>query len=152
MSIRRRYVPDLQEMAALCEANYLRLLKLLPDNVQQREFMLGNHNRRVRLTVEEDHRYTTMLTVEQEGYSPAWLQPQSMQVRLYHDAGMAEVLGYQRQQRFAGRYEYPNPAMRVPDEKVQLNRFLAEWLDHCLKYGQSLPTLTFVNEIPDDSR
>lgn len=137
----KRYVPDLQEMAALCEANYLRLLKLLPDDDDGHAFVLraGQHNARVRLVVDEDHRYTTMVSVSQEGLSPQWLQPLSMQVRLYHDARMAEVVGYQNQQRFDGRYPYPNPAMRLPDEKVQLNRFLAEWLDHCLKYGHAEP-------------
>lgn len=153
MRIRRRYVPDLQELAAVCEANYLRLLRLLPDNVQQREFVLGqDRTAHVRLTIEEDHRYTTMLRIEQEGCSPAWLQPQSMQVRMYHDAAMAEVLSYQHEQRFEGRYAYPNTAMRMPDEKVQLNRFLAEWLDHCLKYGQASQSLIFVNEMPGHSR
>ncbi|MCD8522425.1 MAG: DUF1249 domain-containing protein [Saccharospirillaceae bacterium] len=139
---RQRYVPDLQEMAALCEANYLRLLKLLngAEVGEMRAFRLSDdlHCALVRLCVDEDHRYTTMVSVTQEGLSPDWLQPLSMQVRLYHDASMAEVLSYQNQQRFDGRYSYPNPAMRMPDEKVQLNRFLAEWLGHCLQYGQTI--------------
>ncbi|QQD22605.1 DUF1249 domain-containing protein [Oceanospirillaceae bacterium ASx5O] len=150
MTLRRRYVPDLQEMAALCEANYLRLLKLLPEGQSEREFLLGDGEQQasVRLYIEEDHRYTTMLRIEQQGYSPAWLQPQAMQVRLYHDAGMAEVLSYQQSQRFHGRYPYPNPAMRLPDEKLQLNRFLAEWLTHCLQHGRAASPLVFGREQP----
>jgi uncharacterized protein YqiB (DUF1249 family) len=148
---RQRYVPDLQEMAALCEANYLRLLKLLTgaEVGEERVFQLSNdrHSARVRLCVDEDHRYTPMVSVTQEGLSPEWLQPLSMQVRLYHDASMAEVLSYQNQQRFDGRYTYPNPAMRMPDEKVQLNRFLAEWLDHCLKYGQTIQPIVLADRI-----
>lgn len=144
MKPRKRYVPDLQEMAALCEANYLRLMRLLPGEEDERTFILSSdgHRARVRLVVEEDHRYTTMVSVSQDGLSPDWLQPLAMEVRLYHDAGMAEVTGYQNQRRFDGRYAYPNPSMRLPDEKVQLNRFLAEWLDHCLKYGQAEQPLT----------
>jgi uncharacterized protein YqiB (DUF1249 family) len=76
-----------------------------------------------------------MLTVQQEGLSPEWVTPPSMSVRLYHDASMAEVMSYQNQHRFEGRYQYPNPQMRLPDEKIQLNKFLADWLDHCLQHG-----------------
>ncbi|MFP6846400.1 MAG: DUF1249 domain-containing protein [Thalassolituus sp.] len=138
--IRKRYVPDLQELAALCEANYVRFLKLLPDSEEGSERVFAitydSENRaQVRIRVQEQHPYTTMLEVIQEGLSPAWIQPPSMQVRLYHDASMAEVLSYQNQHRFDGRYKYPNPQMRLPDEKVQLNRFLADWLDHCLRHG-----------------
>ena len=138
MKRRKAYVPDLQEMAALCEGNYLRLLRLLPSGEAERTFVLStkNHDARVRLVVDEDHRYTSILSVYQEGLSPAWLQPLALQVRMYHDAGMAEVTSWQNEQRFDGRYQYPNPAMRLPDEKVQLNRFLSEWLAHCLRYGR----------------
>ncbi len=54
MTLRRRYVPDLQEMAALCEANYLRLLKLLPEGQSEREFLLGDGEQQasVRLYIE----------------------------------------------------------------------------------------------------
>jgi len=124
----------------VAESNYLRFLKLLPDAEPgtERTFAITSspeHRARVRVRVEEVHPYTTMLTVTQEGLSPEWVQPPSMQVRLYHDARMAEVLSYQNQHRFEGRYQYPNPQMRLPDEKVQLNRFLADWLDHCLRHG-----------------
>ena len=43
MTLRRRYVPDLQEMAALCEANYLRPAQsCLPEGQSEREFLLGD--------------------------------------------------------------------------------------------------------------
>tara|TARA_Y100000588_G_scaffold244974_1_gene259280 strand:+ start:490 stop:948 length:459 start_codon:yes stop_codon:yes gene_type:complete len=140
----KRYVPDLQEMAAQCEANYLRLMRLVPHEEDERVFVIRGegHSARIRLRVEEDHRYTSMLSISQEGLNPAWLQPLVMQVRMYHDANMAEVTGYQEQKRFDGRYQYPNPEMRLPDEKAQLNRFLAEWLEHCLRYGYAQPVIT----------
>lgn len=139
LSVRRRYVPDLQEWGGLCEANYLRLLRLVPQGTVAREFLLGSseQGQRVRLLVEEEQRYTTTLRVEQEGIGQQWLQPQCMQVRMYHDASVAEVLCYQQQGRFDGRYDYPNVHMRQPDEKIQINRFLAEWLQHCLRHGRA---------------
>jgi uncharacterized protein YqiB (DUF1249 family) len=137
---RQRYVPDLQELALTTESNYLRFLKLLPETDEggERVFSISGHaeqKARIRIRVEEVHPYTTMLTVRQEGLSPEWIQPPSMHVRLYHDVCMAEVLSYQNQHRFEGRYQYPNPQMRMPDEKIQLNKFLADWLEHCLQHG-----------------
>lgn len=137
---KKRYVPDLQELSSLAEKNYLRFLKLLSglEEGGERSFVITanpQHQARITIRVEEEHRYTTMLRLIQEGLSPEWIQPPQMQVRLYHDANMAEVLSYQNEKRFEGRYQYPNPAMRMPDEKLQLNRFLADWLDHCLQYG-----------------
>ncbi|UTW48421.1 DUF1249 domain-containing protein [Bacterioplanoides sp. SCSIO 12839] len=137
---KKRYVPDLQELSSLAEKNYLRFFKLFPqmEAGSERTFIIrgsGEHEARIIIRVEEVHPYTTMLEIIQQGLSPEWIQPPRMQVRLYHDANMAEVLSYQNQKRFEGRYQYPNPTMRLPDEKLQLNRFLADWLDHCLHYG-----------------
>jgi len=145
---RQRYVPDLQEMAAVAEANYLRFLRLLPDTDAggERVFAItdaGDQSARVRIRIEEVQPYTTMLTVRQEGVSPEFVTPPSMHVRLYHDASMAEVLSYQNQHRFEGRYQYPNPQMRLPDEKIQLNKFLADWLEHCLKHGRVERSFSF---------
>lgn len=146
---RKAYVPDLQELASLCEANYLRFVKLLPDSEvgSERLFKIvstGQRQAQIRIRIDEVHPYTSMLTVEQEGLSPDWIQPPSMSVRLYHDASMAEVLSYQNQHRFEGRYQYPNPQMRMPDEKVQLNRFLADWLEHCLQFGHASHEFSFI--------
>ena len=137
---RKRYVPDLQEMASVAESNYLRFLRLLPETDEggERTFAItgmGDQSARVRIRIDEVQPYTTMLTVQQEGLSPEWVTPPSMNVRLYHDASMAEVLSYQNQHKFEGRYQYPNPQMRMPDEKIQLNKFLADWLEHCLQHG-----------------
>lgn len=147
MSLNRRYVPDLRKMAAACEGNYVRLNKLLPN------FELGyektfsvksdRHQGKVTLVVVESFPYTSTIRVEQENTSSQWLQSPSMLVRLYHDARSAEVTSYQNQKRIEGKYLYPNEHMRMPDEKAQLNQFLAEWLTHCLKHGHAEIELDF---------
>ena len=147
MSLNRRYVPDLRKMAAACEGNYVRLNKLLPN------FELGyektfsvksdRHQGKVTLVVVESFPYTSTIRVEQENTSSQWLQSPSMLVRLYHDARSAEVTSYQNQKRIEGKYLYPNEHMRMPDEKAQLNQFLAEWLTHCLKHGHAERELDF---------
>jgi len=149
---KKRYVPDLQELSSLAEKNYLRFFKLFPDMEagSERVFVISNvsdHQARIIMRVDEVHPYTTMLQIIQQGLSPEWIQPPRMQVRLYHDASMAEVLSYQNEKRFEGRYQYPNPAMRMPDEKLQLNRFLADWLDHCLQYGHIDIPFAFVPDL-----
>ncbi|GGY50615.1 hypothetical protein GCM10011297_24360 [Bacterioplanes sanyensis] len=134
--MRKRYVPDLKQIGAQCESNYLRLQRLLADAGEGdcRAFVLEPGLSQVQIMIEEEHPYTSMLDVRQQGGSQ-WLLPPQMKVRLYHDAGMAEVIRFHNQHRFEGRYTYPNKNMLQPDEKWQINRFLAEWLDHCLRHG-----------------
>lgn len=137
--MKRKYIPDLSKEMAQCEANYMRILKLLPDIDQcdEREFQLvnGERQQRIRLRVDERFTYTSTIefSIQQERTSP-WLELPSLLVRMYHDASMAEVVCIRRRQ-MAGVYPYPNPLMHQPDEKAQLNSFLAEWLSHCLSHG-----------------
>ena len=67
-----------------------------------------------------------------------WLPVPRLEVRAYHDARMAEVIGAENARRFRGIYPYPNTAMHQPDEKTQLNLFLGEWLSHCIACGHEL--------------
>ena len=138
--VRDRYRVDLIGLQAACEANYARLMRLLPDMrglvgsrrvaLSQGEQMLGV----LALEVTESCPYTTTLQVRQELSLP-WLPLPHMEVRVYHDARMAEVIGAEHARRFRSIYPYPNDAMHQPDEKAQLNVFLGEWLSHCLTCG-----------------
>ena len=150
-----RYKVDLSGQLALCEANYLRLMKLLPElrNRDEREFALPMHKQegkaelRVLITVEERAPYTTTVSVSHPdahalgnlaGLSRQALMMPDLQVRLYHDASMAEVLSWHKHRGIKARYDYPNDQMYQRDEKAQLNKFLGEWLSFCLDQGRSL--------------
>ncbi|HEX4974714.1 MAG TPA: DUF1249 domain-containing protein [Pseudomonadales bacterium] len=139
----RRYVPDLGRHLSQCEWNYHRLLKLLPAQTQNEcsyVIVSGKQNIQVKLHITERSKYTTtlqLLTPDTSGESALWPAGPSMVVRLYHDASLAEVLSCQQQTHFAPVYDYPNPAMRQRDEKAQLNRFLGDWLTHCLAFGHA---------------
>jgi len=89
------------------------------------------------LEVLESCPYTTTLQVSQE-HCLTWLPVPKMEVRVYHDARMAEVIRAENARRFRGIYHYPNAQMHQPDEKNQLNLFLGEWLGHCLACGHEL--------------
>lgn len=142
MKIKRAFVPDIQLLGRLCEANYMRLHKLLKNfelGSEQKVFIEtdASHNSYVCLTITESFPYTSTIQVSQHSPTSQWLKAPEMLVRLYHDANMAEVVSYQKQHRIRGHYHYPNPEMRMPDEKIQLNQFLTEWLTHCLSHGRS---------------
>ena len=128
---------DLAELHAICEGNYARLMRLFPDyeNSNSREFAVGSA--RVSLEVVERCRYTTIFRLRQQQAEDRWLGSLLVEVRAYHDARMLEVAVFQSHRRIAARYEYPNTRMYQQDEKSQQNRFLAEWLEHCLQNGSS---------------
>jgi uncharacterized protein YqiB (DUF1249 family) len=138
-----RYKLDLSGLHAECEANYARLLQLFPDfdKVDLREFILGGSDDeaaiKVSFQITQRCPYTTMVAVSQEQAQTPWVEPPRFAVRLYHDACMAEVTEYSRQRGLSARYDYPNNEMHQRDEKHQLNRFLGEWLSHCIAVGRS---------------
>lgn len=139
-SAKRKYVPDLTRQMSVCEANYARLNRLMPDmeKLDSRSFRIsvGDHYSTIQIDVEERFTYTTTLQISQNEQSGSdWLDSPALVVRLYHDACMAEVICMKRRRQLSGAYPYPNRDMRQPDEKVQLNDYLGEWLSHCLQHG-----------------
>ncbi|MCH2341367.1 DUF1249 domain-containing protein [Pseudomonas sp. NPDC047963] len=143
---RERYRVDLLELQAACEANYLRLMRLLPEmrnRPDTRRIAMSQGDRLLGvlvLTVTESCPYTTTVQISQQDCLP-WLPVPQMDVRVYHDARMAEVIGAENARRFRGIYSYPNAQMHQPDEKNQLNLFLGEWLGHCLACGHELESV-----------
>lgn len=141
--LRERYRVDLVELQSACEANYARLLRLLPrmrESLDERRVALSQGDQLLGvlvLQVLEACPYTTTLQVSQE-HSLPWLPVPRLEVRVYHDARMAEVVSAENARRFRSIYHYPNVAMHQPDEKTQLNLFLGEWLGHCLACGHEL--------------
>jgi uncharacterized protein YqiB (DUF1249 family) len=132
---------------AICDGNYIRLLKLLPDltPTARREFtlpVLGASDaataHRVALEVVETFKYTSTVSISLEAPGPgsAYYRPPAMLVRLYHDANTAEVTSYQDERRIRVLYQEDELPRFYPDEKEQVNLFLAEWLALCLEAGQ----------------
>ena len=141
----KKYIPDLNRQMALCEANYARLMMLLPDieNCDQRDFIvdMAQQQSMVSLAVLERFKFTSTLSMKQltlgvksNPQIQQMIAP-SIQVRLYHDAKMAEVVASSKASQLKGKYPYPNKSMYQVDEKLQLNEYLAQWLSHCLTHG-----------------
>jgi len=135
---KKRYSFDLPAHMAECDANYLRLMKLFPllrkEDVSVFSVIAGQHPSEVRIEVLERSPYTTHIRLTRLPCAP-WSRKPSLTVRMYHDARSAEVVEYQQARHFQAVYDYPNPTMRQPDEKVQVNRFLGEFLAMCLEHG-----------------
>ncbi len=154
----KRYKVNLPEQLADCEVNYQYLLSLLPgvQNLSegvQFHYLLGTlaeHESAIHLNIIDQTKYTSLVHIVH------YYQLQKMSacvksntipseanyltyagdVRLYHDADMAEVVKCQRYRHFASRYEYPNVNMHQVNEKAQMNRFLRDLLSYCLINGR----------------
>ena len=140
----KRYSIDLNAHMAECEANYGRLMRLMPMLAEGDRsvfaMMLGESEPRVILRVVARYKYTTVIELSQENAreQAADVPETRIGIRLYHDARAAEVIAFQDQRGFRAVYGYPNRQMRHPDEKVQINRFLGEFLRMCIAHGISL--------------
>jgi uncharacterized protein YqiB (DUF1249 family) len=145
-----RYKVDLPAEHARCETHYARLLRLLPALAHRDIHTIGlpalaGKPVCAHFHVVERAAYTTSLhlVIEQPALLTGTVKSsrpsrQTFDVRLYHDAAMAEVVGFQQTRRPMPRQAYPNAAMFQPDEKAQWNRYLGDWLAYCQTHGRCL--------------
>jgi uncharacterized protein len=130
---------NLKDHHAQCELNFHRFLNLLPgcrDGQIVWSYVLGaNRQHKISIRMLESAPYTSTLEVSQQHTGGLVFSHGTWRIRLYHDVEMAEVVGWDRHQHWQPQYQYPNPKMYQPDEKLVLNRFLGEWLEHCRKQG-----------------
>lgn len=131
--VKKKYFPNLTGLHAMCDANYAYLMKLLPEvDEEQLSFQFGvKGDLQYKIVIVECSRYTTTLDIAQVHPGlPAFMKAR-MQVRLYHDARMAEVISSQHISRLKPSYHYPNAKMHQCNEKEMVNYFLSEWLYFC---------------------
>ena len=134
---------DLIQQHSLCEINYARLLKLIPYYNEQDHFQLSvSHGQHIdvdtcamSIAVLQRAPYTTLISIKMDASWGRWVTLPEMEVRLYHDVLMAEVVMAQQVRRFPFVTEYPNSRMSLPNEKALLNQFLSELLDFCMSGG-----------------
>ena len=149
----KKYRPNLSSLMNLCDINYMLLLRLLSDKEHVgdvRRFYISDFLS-YRIEIKEVTRYTSLVTMSQDtriyeikhGHNTSnvkklynFLSPK-MDIRLYHDARMAEVISNQDVRQVKPRYDYPNYSMHLPDEKQQINVFLKDWLQLSLQLGQA---------------
>ncbi len=153
MLFRKRYSVDLLSHMAECDVNYARMMKLLPRLADRDDhsfnLVIGGKQAEVTLRVQERCPYTSLVELIQHSVLNGLnfeVPALKIRIRLYHDARNAEVVEFQRSRRFDAVYPYPNPEMRHRDEKIQINRFLGEYLSACLTHGTSTEPSALVED------
>lgn len=132
----------LRDLLSQAEANYVLLMQVLPALRTRDQLEFGvtgpsGMQAEVLVTVRERGSFTTLVDLVETHATDGWVAPLQATVRLCHDARVAEVTEFRRWRRLQARYPYPNPDMLLPDEKLQVNRLLGEWLQHCLRWGRA---------------
>lgn len=151
MKLKRPYSIDLSAQMAVCDANFIRILQLLPsiEFGVKRDISFNNqlnlnsrHQASLTTTIEviESFKYTSTIRIANLSQpstinTDSYYQAPEMLIRMYHDAKTAEVISYQQARYFKSKYPLPNKTMYQADEKEQINFFLSEWLSFCLKEG-----------------
>ncbi len=148
-----RYTVDLAAMHALYEWNYARLQKLLRGaGAHERigvmaplEFawMAGDQpvadadmvQPVLQLARVERTRYTETWRLAQMTQTMPWCPELDMEVRIYHDARMADVLRFQSARRIPAIVPPLHGAGWRVNEKQLVNQFLGDCLQHCLSHG-----------------
>jgi len=118
----------------LLETNYQLLVSMLPDLSDMDHVTITgkNHDTQLQIDVVERTKYTTLINIVSNTLDYTDFLPRiKLNVRMYHDAHVAEVLTVQGHRRIKPHYSYPNDDMYLPDEKKQSNRLLAELLLFC---------------------
>lgn len=130
----RRYVPNLAAQQAESASNYLLLVRLMSVLNSEREAIFGVPGQgQILLTETQRSPYTSFVTLV--GLDRAkWLQVPQLDVRMYHDARMAEVASIDGFRPVQGSHSRAD-RQRHADEKQQINTYLGEWLRYCLDAG-----------------
>lgn len=120
----------------LCESNFQKLLRLIPDLSGFEKAAIGKTTAHPALYLDIIDRSPYTLTIELSHCfseaSDSLMQP-AVKIRVYLDVQLAEVI--RDNDRPAVDRIYPNAGrfIEIQDYKWRLNYFLQKWLDHCLK-------------------
>jgi len=139
---------DIKNHHALCEMNFYRLEKLMPGykhGIHHWAYHFGEANNNSALPADVEIKiidrapYTTTIEINQQAnisnFDDKVFKKPILVVRLYNDVKMAEIVSWDKHRNWLPHYSYPNKSMYHPDEKLELNRFLGDWLAFCRKQG-----------------
>ena len=125
-------------LMSLYESNYIRLSWLIGDlsAIDDAAVSVVTDDCPLHLRVEERSRYTTTLTLTYlfENGSAVVADP-DLQVRIYHDARLAEVQSCARWHRHAMLESLRSTLARAVGDRWLRNVMLNKWLDYCVERG-----------------
>jgi len=124
---------DFVSLMDMYEDNFIKLRKLIPDINKIKQSSVSNSpgHLNLHLQILERSKFTTTLRLSycftDKGESR--LEP-NLKIRIYHDAGLAEVMSGKLHH---GRLVLDHLPADALKQKWQLNRFLSKWLKYCLR-------------------
>jgi len=125
-------------LMSLYESNYIRLAWLVPDlaALDTAQTSVVASDIPLHLAVDERSRYTTTLRLTYlfEDASGAIADP-DLQIRVYHDARLAEVQSCARWHRHAALESMRSQLARALGDRWLRNVMLNKWLDYCVERG-----------------
>jgi len=133
---------DFVSLMDMYEDNFIKLRKLIPDLHLIKESAISTSPERLNLHLKivERSKYTTTLRLSycftDKGESR--LEP-NLKIRIYHDAGLAEVMSGKLHH---GRLVLDHLPADALKQKWQLNRFLSKWLKYCLRQNHGFSVNT----------
>jgi len=132
-------------LMSLYESNYIRLGWLVPDlsSIEAAAVSRVADDCPLHLKLEERSRYTTTFTLTYlfESEAGALADP-DLQVRVYHDARLAEVRGCARWHRHAVLDSIRSTLARELGDRWLRNVMLNKWLDYCVERGHRFLPVT----------
>ncbi|MDD5578900.1 MAG: DUF1249 domain-containing protein [Methylobacter sp.] len=133
----------------VCESNYQKIFKLIPDLLafKERAIGLAPNNTTLHLEVIEHtpHTMTVELSYCFSKNVDQLLEP-AVKIRIYLDAQLAEVLNDHARASVSQVFKDPGLSREIMNYKWRLNYFLQKWLDHCLKKDYRFNTESLLTE------
>ncbi len=120
----------------ICESNYLKFLRLIPDLYQIKTSAIGLFPNKPSLHLKIIERTAYTLTVQLTHCfmdTPDELIEPAVKIRLYVDAKLAEVLRDHSRTDVFKAISDAGQSKKIMDYKWSLNYFLGKWLDYCLQ-------------------
>ena len=133
----------------ICESNYRKLLKLIPDLLSLNKTVVGKALKKPDLQLEIIERSPHTLTIQLShcfNQAPDDLMTPDVKVRVYLDAQLAEVLRDCVRSNVSRVFKDPGQTTEILDYKWRLNYFLEKWLDHCLQINYQFQTKAMEKE------
>lgn len=127
------------------EANYRLLERLLPDLLDVGDEVVLRSKQAIQvlsLSEIEHCKYTTLLNLRMPfTIDSSFLPDLQMALRVYHDAQVVEVHGYQGCQRIPPRYWVRQHDGYQKDDRRQINHLLYDLLRYCLRFDYRISDL-----------
>ena len=129
-------LPKTSHQLAICEANFLRLKKIL-NNFSLNKYLFETINPDSSsnpISFNIIHRTKHTLTIEaKQKIKLKKMENLIIRIQISLDAKLAEVISFQGER--AGPYFMKVLKTQSRDEKIQQNRFLTEWLENIFANG-----------------